>query len=246
MQLEKVHTWRGRLSAVRRRRARVGALLGVLALAAGCVSPAARPRFDFFAESTEAGDVWADKVAEWQARARPTADDLIPLDSRGGAPAERTGKLKVKMAVFETEQKRALAGRIAAFSQEQARRHFRFDASREPEHDHWPTVDELIERNGDDCDGLDLIAHQLLLELGFAPARVFRLIARRDRDGENHMVTLWFEDPEDPWVLDATGAMTLGMRRFSEIEGWTPSRMFNANRQYGVRPGRLGLAAGGP
>jgi hypothetical protein len=38
------------------------------------------------------------------------------------------------------------------------------------------------------------------------------------------MVTLWFEDQKDPWVLDATSAVTFEMRRFSQLEGWTPTR----------------------
>ena len=58
---------------------------------------------------------------------------------------------------------------------------------------------------------------------------------RRNSKRTNHMVTLWFEDPEDPWVLDATGAMVLDVKRFSEVEGWTPTKMFNESVQYKVR-----------
>ncbi len=49
------------------------------------------------------------------------------------------------------------------------------------------------------------------------------------------MVTLWFEDREDPWVIDATGAMTLEMRKFSDLPpGWLPRMMFNENEAYNV------------
>ena len=49
------------------------------------------------------------------------------------------------------------------------------------------------------------------------------------------MVTLWFEDREDPWVIDATGAMTLEMRKFSDLPpGWLPRMMFNENETYNV------------
>ncbi len=65
---------------------------------------------------------------------------------------------------------------------------------------------------------------------------VYRAIVRRDRDRANHMVTLWFEDADDPWVLDATGAMTMKMRRFSELPGWTPTKMFNELEQFRVVP----------
>ena len=90
--------------------------------------------------------------------------------------------------------------------------------------------------NGDDCDGLDLIVYGLLLDFGFDPDRVYRTIVKRDRDRGNHMITLWFEDPHDPWVLDATGAMTFTMLRFSETEGWTPIKVFNERVQFRALP----------
>ena len=66
---------------------------------------------------------------------------------------------------------------------------------------------------------------------------------RRDRDGAFHMVTLWFEDGDDPWVLDATGAMTLSMRRFSDIPiGWTPLVMFNETDRFVVAERSAGRA----
>jgi hypothetical protein len=49
------------------------------------------------------------------------------------------------------------------------------------------------------------------------------------------MVTLWFEDRDDPWVIDATGAMTREMRKFSDLPpGWLPRMMFNENEVYTV------------
>jgi predicted transglutaminase-like cysteine proteinase len=114
-----------------------------------------------------------------------------------------------------------------------ARRYYRWDpASQDPNFDHWPTVGGLLSTNGDDCDGLDLIAFQMLREFGFPSDRVFRAIVRRNRDQANHMVTLWFEDRGDPWVLDATGAVTFSMVRFSQLEGWTPTKVFNDRSQY--------------
>ncbi len=69
-------------------------------------------------------------------------------------------------------------------------------------------------------------------EFGFPPDQLFRAIVRRDRDGANHMVTLWFEDRDDPWVIDATGAVTGSVRRFSDLPGWTPTKVFNEREQY--------------
>jgi hypothetical protein len=221
-------------------------LLAALGGAAACAHAPAAPRFDFFVAAGGDGDVWQAKVAEWQSRAVAESDrDPLPEDLRREmASARRSGRLSVKMASWEGEERRALARRVVAWTQGEARRHFRFDASFNPRHDHWATVGELLARNGDDCDGIDLIAWQLLREFGFDPESLFRLIVRRDRDGANHMVTLWFEDTEDPWVLDGTGAMTRSLRRFSEIAGWTPTKMFNDTRQFTVVPraaGRLAL-----
>ena len=134
-----------------------------------------------------------------------------------------------------------IAKKINRWTQREARRHYRIENDRDPSQDHWPTFQELMERNGDDCDGLDLITYGLLTEFGFPRDRVYRAIVRRQRDRGNHMVTLWFEDPHDPWVLDATGAMTFQMRRFSEIEGWTPRKVFNESEQYQVAPTKNSL-----
>ena len=57
---------------------------------------------------------------------------------------------------------------------------------------------------------------------------------RRDSNLKYHMVTLWFEDPNDPWVIDATGATVLDMTLFSRVDGWTPTKMFNETEQYKV------------
>jgi len=49
------------------------------------------------------------------------------------------------------------------------------------------------------------------------------------------MVTLWFESPDDPWVIDPTGAMVLGLRRMSEVPGWVPLKLFSSTEEFTVR-----------
>ena len=49
------------------------------------------------------------------------------------------------------------------------------------------------------------------------------------------MVTLWFETPDDPWVIDPTGAMTLGMPRMSELPEWEPIKVFSEDLEFTVR-----------
>jgi hypothetical protein len=46
------------------------------------------------------------------------------------------------------------------------------------------------------------------------------------------MVTLWFEVPDDPFVIDPTGAMTSGMPRLSEVPGWVPLKLFSETAEF--------------
>jgi hypothetical protein len=49
------------------------------------------------------------------------------------------------------------------------------------------------------------------------------------------MVTLWFEDADDPWVIDPTGAMTRGMPRLSAVAGWSALKVFDDEREFTPR-----------
>ena len=218
------------------------ALAALIALSVGCASggssraksPNAK-QFDFFAAAIpndDKADPWYPKVVEWQGRMQSEGKRL-PASERSMRGSETSGKLLTAMSAFRDEERRDVAARVTDWSQHLARRYYKWDpASDDPRFDHWPTVGQLLANNGDDCDGLDLIAYQLLREFGFPKDKLFRAILERDRDKANHMVTLWFEDPTDPWVLDATGAVTFEMRRFSELEGWTPTKIFNERVQY--------------
>jgi hypothetical protein len=201
--------------------------------AAGCagMGKPAFPRYRFFV-AAEPGDVWFEKVRDWQQREVGGRPDVV---RRAAEPDPRSGLLSKKFRAFADEEKRQLARRFVAWSQEQAMQHYRFDERQDLAGDDWPSSKDLFDRNGDDCDGLDLIAYNLLLDLGFREDEIYRAVIRRDLDGEFHMVTLWFEDPEDPWVLDTTGAMTMRMRRISDLPGWTPAVVFNASGHYTVR-----------
>jgi predicted transglutaminase-like cysteine proteinase len=221
------------------------------ALPLACATPQPAIRFDFFAPA-DPRDPWFAKVGAWQrhaqqelaaAEANGGADDQLSSPPASSAPPELSGSLGTKMGAFEAEEKQQLARRINAWAQQQARQHYRFeDDVQDAALDQWPTFGQLLSRNGDDCDGLDLITYQLLLEFGFPRDEIYRSVVRRDRDGANHMVTLWFESRRDPWVLDATGAMTLEMVRFSELLGWTPTKVFNERQQFAVEQHGLPIA----
>ena len=139
--------------------------------------------------------------------------------------------LGAEFASFRAEQRRAVARQVASWIQGQARSHYVPDGAV----DHWATFSETLARGGEDCDGLELLVNHFLRELGFAEAEVYRAIVYRPADGQHHMVTLWFEDAHDPWVIDPTGAMTTGMPHMSELRDWVPLKVFSETREFTVR-----------
>jgi predicted transglutaminase-like cysteine proteinase len=207
----------------------------------GCATrPKSWVTYRFFVEA-QPGDVWFEKVRDWQRR---EIDDQAADAQREARGEVATGSLRTAFGKFADEERRKLAQRFVVWTQEQAMIYYRFDEKQNLDGDEWPTSHDLFAQNGDDCDGLDLIAYNLLIELGFPEQEIFRAVIRRDYDDEFHMVTLWFENPDDPWVIDATGAMTLRMRRLSEVPGWTPAVIFNAKAHYTVHRLEHTLQAG--
>jgi hypothetical protein len=220
------------------RLARRGAIVALAAcLGWGCAT-AAPPaeRYRFFGPPEPEADPWYEKIEGWQERERLD----LPETTLAGSEAVReagpySGLLSVKMGRWQTAERIEMARRIAEWAQAESRRHYRFDPPTSQADDPWPTTKDLLETNGDDCDGLDLIAYNLMRDFGFPPEELFRAIVRRERDRANHMVTLWFEDPDDPWVVDSIGAVTTRVRRFSDLEGWTPTKVFNEHEQFTPR-----------
>jgi hypothetical protein len=223
------------------RRAYRAAALLVLGLAlgftGGCRANLGSPvPYAYFA-TPAADDAWSRKIRNWQDRERETAPSGAPVVELG----ERTGEvtsprdLRAKYDSFRDERKRALAREMAEWVQNQAPQHYVPDGAI----DHWATLEETFRKGGDDCDGLELLTFHFLLDLGFPEDEVFRAIVVRKRDGQHHMVTLWFEDANDPWVIDPTGAMTSGMPRMSEVPEWVPLKIFTEKQDFTVR--RSGL-----
>lgn len=224
----------------------------------GCVGMAPGDlRYEYFTQPAPE-DQWSPKISGWQRRERAQgrASVVAPAAVSEAAPKEAAsapvpgfeteralgqvvgGDLRAKYAAFRTEQKRATARSVAAWTQSQALAHYVEDGPI----DHWATLEETLRNNGDDCDGLELLTFNALRELGFEMTEVFRAIVYRASDGQHHMVTLWFENPQDPWVIDPTGAMTLGMPRMSELPGWVPIKLFSDTVEYTVSRGAPGGA----
>jgi len=208
------------------------ALAALSSALAGCATPP-KPLVSYrFFTAAQPGDVWYEKIRDWQAR----EVEGNPAELRRAAePDSRSGLLSRKFRAFADEEKRQLARRFVAWAQDQAMKHYRLDERQDLAGDEWPTTRDLFDRNGDDCDGIDLISYNLMLDLGFPEDQIYRAVIRRDYDNEFHMVTLWFEEPEDPWVIDTTGAMTMKMRKLSQLPGWTPAVLFNSSSHYTVR-----------
>ena len=104
----------------------------------------------------------------------------------------------------------------------------------------------MLESNGDDCDGLALLSYHLLREFGFGEGELYQAIVYRAEDAQYHMVTLWFEDEGDPWVIDPTAAMTEPMVRMSSIPDWRPLKLFSEDEEYTVRRALLPAVASPP
>jgi hypothetical protein len=227
------------------------AALSVLGCAQGGGIPSvSSARWDYF-QGPSSTDPWSPKIAGWQSRETAALD----LGAMGGpaqvsGPAEEAAPpaaipevpgesdvdsemgLRDKYLEFRRARKRAMAQDVAAWIQSEARIHYVPDGAI----DHWATLEETLERDGDDCDGLELLVYHFLRDLGFAESEVYRAIVVRPEDGQHHMVTFWFEDPGDPWVIDPTGAMTAGMPRMSEIPGWVPLKIFSETEEFSARP----------
>jgi hypothetical protein len=223
--------------AARRRIA--ASLLLVASLTPGCAHVPAAVRtpgpFAYFS-APALDDPWSPKIAGWQTRERAAQADVAEAPaSVSGAPDAAappdSATLREKFEAFRREQRRAQVREVAAWIQENARSHYRPDGP----FDHWATLEETLAANGDDCDGLELLPFTLLRDLGIAEDEVFRAIVYRESDGQHHMVTLWFENANDPFVIDPTGAMTRGMPHMSEVPGWAPIKLFSETREYTPR-----------
>lgn len=207
--------------------------LVLLALVGGCRSPLAPSSVYRYFEPPPLNDAWTRKISGWQRREHsplPMAGDVAQPGADARPDPVAVGELREKYDSFRREQKREMARELAEWIQGQARAHYVADGPV----DHWATLEETFRGNGDDCDGLELLTFNLLQEMGFVPDEVFRAIVVRRADGQHHMVTLWFEQQEDPWVIDPTGAMTFGMPRMSEMPEWVPLKVFTEERDFTV------------
>jgi len=204
---------------------------GILAVAlgalAGCAVPAG-PAYHFVAGASASDSAHA-KIAAWQRRERVAEPAAVADGASLGAEWSR----------FVTGERRAMAERVRAWIQDEARQRYIPDVGG----DHWPTSAEVFASRGDDCDGLELVALHALRALGFPDDTLFRAVIERGRDGVQHMVTLWFESPGDPFVVDPTGFATSRVVRLSALDGWSPRAIFTEQVEYHVEGPALSPAS---
>ncbi len=210
---------------------RIWASLQIAVVLLGCGAlPSVLPtRYAYF-QAPNPTDPWTPKIRGWQTRERQDRPTSVaaPVAPVAAGPEA----LRLKYEQFRSEHQRAVAREVAAWIQTQAPAHYIPDGA----FDHWATTEETLEGNGDDCDGLELLVFHFLRDMGLGNENVYRAIVHRPADGQHHMVTLWFEDPSDPWVIDPTGAMTRGMPKMSEVPGWVPLKIFSEEEEFSVRP----------
>jgi len=224
-----------------RGRAVLGFLLGgaLLLAAGGCrtVPPVDGPLSYFTPPAPD--DPWSRKIRGWQQRELSPPAGPAPVAAQPPRldPKEH-GSLRDNYNEFLAARKREVARELATWVQQQSRDHYIPDGPV----DHWATFEETMQNNGDDCDGLELLAFHFLHELGFREDEVYRAIVMRPADGQHHMVTFWFETRDDPWVIDPTGAMTTGMPKMSQVAGWKALKVFSDKREFTVAPTRVHTA----
>jgi hypothetical protein len=212
------------------RRIKLATAITAAALFSCAHAPSSLPpvSLNFFAPAA-VDNPWQQKIENWQAR-----HHLDPI--RRGEEPRKVSELAEEYERFARDLRRKIAAETVAWVQSESRRYYRPDGER----DHWATLGEVIENEGDDCDGLDLLTFETLRKMGFGNSEIFRAILVERGTGQHHMVTLWFEDGagKDPFVLDPTAVVTPGMVRLSDVPGWEAIELFDETAHFRVEPTR--------
>jgi len=202
------------------------ATIAILAVGTGCASMGApAPSSTQYFGAARHDDGFGRKISEWQQRAD------VPQGTTVRASVSATN---ANFAAFATERRQNIARNLVAWTQKKAATNYREDGNV----DHWATLSETLQRGQEDCDGFELLIFNGLRQAGFDTSKVYRAIVVEGSTLQHHMVTLWFEDPSDPWVLDPTGAMTPTLVKMSDAPHWAALRIFNENTQHTVSQAR--------
>ncbi|MCP4005699.1 MAG: hypothetical protein GY725_16030 [bacterium] len=194
--------------------------------ASACATLPTPPDWDLFGEMPR-DDAFAPGVLVWQGirmldadRQRKASPDASPLAQ--------------EFASFSRDLRREIVERTVRWVQLNSGLYFEADG----EIDTWPTLADVLESGGDDCDGMDVLTFEILRDAGFERGEIYRAVLVREEDQLHHMVTLWFpvDRPQDPFVLDPTGDVTPIVRRLSQVQNkWTPLVLFDETDRFRVQ-----------
>lgn len=198
---------------------------------AACATPSAAPSWDLFGEMPS-DDVFEPGVLVWQ------GTRMLDIDRERKAASD-SSPLAEEYVHFARELRREIVERTVKWVQTNSGLYFEEDG----EIDHWPTLADVLERGGDDCDGMDVLTFELLRTAGFERGEIYRAVLVHKETQLHHMVTLWFPAAErdNPFVLDPTGDVTPIVRRLSEVQSeWTPIVLFDERERFRVTPPQAG------
>lgn len=189
-------------------------------------------------------DKWSGKIADWQRRANDNGQDFLSynLPTNSYIRSEKSdidNSLDPRAKYLDflenpsvNEKKDSeLLGILSEWIQTQRKQHYIPDGM----FDHWATLEETLDSNGDDCDGLATLPYDFLLRHGFSQNEVYQGLIYIKSYREHHMVTFWFEEKNDPWVIDPTRVVTDRVKRMSEIKGIVPIKIFSKDEEYTVK-----------
>jgi len=216
-----------------RRLKRYLAMGGVAWLAIACVHPlappASAPAYDFFGAIDPHNDPWFYRIQDWQDdQLIAQRDGLGKLASHEAATSMTA--LEASANAFQAGQRRALARRINTWVQNNA-----VSTPEAPESSD-PDPARLLSAGAEDPLGLDQTTRSLLLRFGFEADELYRGVLRQRNGDRYHVVTLWFEDRRDPWVLDASSVLSAELKRLSRVSSWQLIRVFNETKQFRAVP----------
>ena len=130
---------------------------------------------------------WDGKIKEWQSRANKESFSFVK--SGPSLREEYLTYLKSSEVGEDYKSRLSFAKGLADWTQEVAPKHYISDGSI----DHWATLEETLEGNGDDCDGLSALPYNALIMKGFPSNQIYYGLIRNKYNGSHHMVTFWFD-----------------------------------------------------
>ena len=104
-----------------------------------------------------------------------------------------------------------LAAEAVRFSNDLSREHYILDDDNpDTTETRFETMQEVLEQGQNDCDGLALLTHQLLLDAGFPEEELyFAIIHSKSDPNFGHALTAWMgEGSNDPLFIDSTNVYT--------------------------------------